>query len=177
MFFDKHASNILQFFQNTYWATLFKIHTPPVEDFGKVYHKESVNFQMHLPSVWFLGKAYHRGSKYFIWKWQMSSSTWNSHSPCVRCSWIFHRGCVESKWSCPVGWGRQNKASVKFDCFTVYLGQGQMKRKMLSDIILVVHYNQFPRIGWEPIRPAEDDAVCIENKRWDFLFCPSSMVT
>ena len=33
------------------WATLFIIHTPPVEDFGKVFHKGGVNFQMHLFSV------------------------------------------------------------------------------------------------------------------------------
>ena len=36
------------------WAILFKTHTPPVEDFGKVYFIESGNFQMHLPSVGFL---------------------------------------------------------------------------------------------------------------------------
>ena len=36
------------------WATPFKIHTPSVEDFGKVYHRVSVNFQMHLTFVWFL---------------------------------------------------------------------------------------------------------------------------
>ena len=32
-------------------ATPFKIHTPPVKDFGKVYHRGSVNF------------SYDRGSK------------------------------------------------------------------------------------------------------------------
>ena len=32
-----------------YWATPFKIYTPPVEDFATVYHRGSVNFQMHLP--------------------------------------------------------------------------------------------------------------------------------
>ena len=26
-----------------HWATPFEIHTPPVEDFGKVYHSGSVN--------------------------------------------------------------------------------------------------------------------------------------
>ena len=36
------------------WATPFKIHKPPVEDFWKVYHRGGVNFQMHLSSVWFL---------------------------------------------------------------------------------------------------------------------------
>ena len=35
----------------THWTTPFKIHTPPVEDFGKVYHRGSVNFQMHLSPV------------------------------------------------------------------------------------------------------------------------------
>ena len=33
------------------WATPFKIHTPPMEEFGKVHHRGSVNFQIHLPSV------------------------------------------------------------------------------------------------------------------------------
>ena len=32
-----------------YWATPFKIHAPPVEDFEKVYHKGGMNFQMHPP--------------------------------------------------------------------------------------------------------------------------------
>ena len=32
-------------------AVPFKIHTPPVKDFGKVNHWGSVNFQIHLPSV------------------------------------------------------------------------------------------------------------------------------
>ena len=36
----------------------------PCEDFGKVYHRGSVNFQMHLPFVWFLDQVYHKGSKY-----------------------------------------------------------------------------------------------------------------
>ena len=35
-------------------AAAFMIHTPPVEDFRKVYIRGSVNFQIHLPSVWFL---------------------------------------------------------------------------------------------------------------------------
>ena len=48
------------------WITPFEIHTPAVEDFGKVCHKESVNFQMHLPSAWVLDHVYYRGSKYFI---------------------------------------------------------------------------------------------------------------
>ena len=48
------------------WATPFIIHTPPVEDFEKVYHKGGVNFQMHLPSMRYLEKVYHTGSKYFI---------------------------------------------------------------------------------------------------------------
>ena len=60
------------------WATPFKIHTPPVEDFVKVDYMEGVNFQIHLPSVWFLVYVYHRGIKYFIQKCQMSLSTWNS---------------------------------------------------------------------------------------------------
>ena len=30
-----------------------KIHTLPVEDFGKVYHGKGVNFQIHIPSVIF----------------------------------------------------------------------------------------------------------------------------
>ena len=30
------------------WATPFEIHTPPVEDLGKMSHKEGANFQMHL---------------------------------------------------------------------------------------------------------------------------------
>ena len=34
------------------WATPFKIHTPPVENFGKC-TMGSVNFQTHVPSVWF----------------------------------------------------------------------------------------------------------------------------
>ena len=51
---------------HSYWATPFKIYTPPVEDFWKVYHRWCVNFQMYLPSVWFLDQIYHRGSKYFI---------------------------------------------------------------------------------------------------------------
>ena len=37
-----------------YRVTLSKIHTPPVEDFGKMYHRGSVNFQVHIPAVWFL---------------------------------------------------------------------------------------------------------------------------
>ena len=48
-------------------------------------HMGSVKFQMHLPSVWFLNYIYFRGSKYFIWKYQNSLSTWNSHSVCRRC--------------------------------------------------------------------------------------------
>ena len=32
-------------------ATPFKIHTPPVEEYGKVYPRGSVNFQIHLPYV------------------------------------------------------------------------------------------------------------------------------
>ena len=31
------------------WAAPFKIHTAPVEDFGKVHRIGSVNFQMHPP--------------------------------------------------------------------------------------------------------------------------------
>ena len=66
----------------------------PVEDFGKVYHRGRVNFQMHLPSVCFWNKVYHRGSKYFIKKYQMSLSSWNSHSHCVRYFWnLPHRVC------------------------------------------------------------------------------------
>ena len=59
------------------WATPFKIHKPPVEDFGKVYRREceledlekctpgSVNFQMHLYfcEIFWLGLSQ---SKYFI---------------------------------------------------------------------------------------------------------------
>ena len=33
------------------WAIPFKIHTPPVEDFGKVYHSGSMNFHMRLISL------------------------------------------------------------------------------------------------------------------------------
>ena len=33
------------------WATPFKTHTPPVEDFGKLDYMGSVNFHMHRPSV------------------------------------------------------------------------------------------------------------------------------
>ena len=34
----------------------------------------------------------------------MSSSPWNSHSPCVRCFLNLPQGCVEFKWSCPFYW-------------------------------------------------------------------------
>ena len=46
-----------------HWATPFKIHTPPVEDF--ILHWEC-EFSNALPSVGFFNKVYHRGSKYFI---------------------------------------------------------------------------------------------------------------
>ena len=39
--------------------------------------------------------------KYFIWKCQMSLSTWNSHSLYATCFFIFHRECVEFNCSCP----------------------------------------------------------------------------
>ena len=41
-------------------AAPFGFHTPPVEDFGKVYYRGSVNFQMHVPSEWFSNKVYHK---------------------------------------------------------------------------------------------------------------------
>ena len=34
-----------------YWATPFKLHTPPVEDFGKVGQMGSGNFQLHPPGT------------------------------------------------------------------------------------------------------------------------------
>ena len=34
-----------------YWGIPFKTHTPPVEDFGKVYHWGCANIQMHTTSV------------------------------------------------------------------------------------------------------------------------------
>ena len=37
--------------EKVHWATPFKIHTPLVEDYEKVYHRESMNSQFHLPSV------------------------------------------------------------------------------------------------------------------------------
>ena len=74
-----------------YWATPFKIHTPPVEDFGKVYHSGSISSQMR-----FLDKVYHRESKYLIQKCQMSVFTWNSHSTMLDVYWIFHRGVWNS---------------------------------------------------------------------------------
>ena len=49
----------------------------------------------------FLTRFLTEGSKYFIKKWQISSSTWNLHSSC-KCFLNFPRGCVEFKWSCPI---------------------------------------------------------------------------
>ena len=46
-------------------ATPFKIHTPPVEDFWKLYHKGRVNFQIYIPFMRFVDQIYHRGSYYF----------------------------------------------------------------------------------------------------------------
>ena len=74
-----------------YWATPFKIHTPAVEDFGRVYHSGGINSQMR-----FLDKVYHRESKYLIQKCQMSVFTWNSHSTMLDVYWIFHRGVWNS---------------------------------------------------------------------------------
>ena len=59
-------SDIPSNINNAERTTPFEIHKLPEEDFGKVYHRGSVNFQMHLPSVRFLDKVYHRGSKYSI---------------------------------------------------------------------------------------------------------------
>ena len=56
-----------------------------------------VNFQIHLSYMWFLDYVYHR-SQHFICKCQMSLSTKNLYSLCE----IFHRGCLEFKWSCPL---------------------------------------------------------------------------
>ena len=89
-----------------YWATPFKIITLPVEDFGKVHHRGSVNFQMHLTSVWFLDYVYHRGSKYFIQKCQMSFFTWNSHSPCIRCFLNLPQGVCGLLMELPIYWWR-----------------------------------------------------------------------
>ena len=46
------------------WATPFKIHTPPVEDFGKVYHGGVFSNIRTICEI--LEQVYHRGSKYFI---------------------------------------------------------------------------------------------------------------
>ena len=47
-------SNMQFTVKQVHWATPFKIHTPPVEDFGYVYLGGGVNFQMKLPSLWFI---------------------------------------------------------------------------------------------------------------------------
>ena len=51
---------------NLDWATALKIHTPPVEDLWKVYHKGSVNFKMPLPSVMFRSGLSHREYIFYL---------------------------------------------------------------------------------------------------------------
>ena len=93
-------SNVIHHNKTLYW-TIHLIHTPHVEDFGKVYHMGSVSFQMHLPSVWFLNYIYHRGSKYFTYRRTKLAYLLGIHTPLKEMFplRIFHRGCVKLKWS------------------------------------------------------------------------------
>ena len=48
-----------------YWATPFEIHTSPVEDFGKVYHRGECKFS-NAPTFCVIFKSGLSQSKYFI---------------------------------------------------------------------------------------------------------------
>ena len=64
---------------------LTSISPPPWKILEKCTTEGLSTFKCTVPSVWFLDQVFHRGSKYFIQKYPMSLSIWNSHSPCARC--------------------------------------------------------------------------------------------
>ena len=64
------------------WATLFDIHTPPVEDLHKVFDRGSLNL------------------KWIMW---LGNSVWYSHSPCGRFTHSLWQGECESQMDYVIG--------------------------------------------------------------------------
>ena len=82
----------------------------------------------------------------------MSFTTWNSHSPCVKCFLNLPQGCVEFKWSCPFDLRpeapvieKENTSTISIEIdlfFLFYLSlNGAMIFAVINEVIILFHMN------------------------------------
>ena len=71
------------------------------------------------------------GSAIFKWIGMLSNSIWKSHPPVHHFGFLYHRGCRNIMWKCPVGYSTQNwyplsKSSTGGVCICNVLAQSVM---------------------------------------------------